>query len=81
MSDKDEAAIRLAHIHYESASTQVVFRAHADVEVSRGVDEPIKLLEVNQDTIPSGIVPLHFGPVPESGINYDSVIIEVTPEE
>jgi len=38
-------------------------------------------LEVNEATIPSGIVPLHFDAHPESGIDYPSVIIEVTPEE
>ena len=42
---------------------------------------PIKLLEINIDTSPSGIMPLHFGPVPGSGIPYPSVIVEVTPDE
>ena len=43
--------------------------------------EPIKLLEVNQDTTAEGIRPVFFGPHAASGIFYSSVIIEVTPEE
>ena len=43
--------------------------------------EPIKLLEVNADTVASGIMPLHFGAAPASGIPYPSIIIEVTPDE
>ena len=42
---------------------------------------PIKLLEINIDTAPSGIMPLRFRPVPGSGIPYPSVIVEVTPDE
>jgi hypothetical protein len=38
-------------------------------------------LEVNADTVPTGVVPLHFGPAPASGIPYPSVIVEVTPGE
>ena len=41
----------------------------------------VKLLEVNADTAPSGILPLYFGPVASSGIPYPSVIVEVTPDE
>jgi hypothetical protein len=46
-----------------------------------GVGEPIKLLQVNTDTAPSGILPLHFGAMPAAGIPYASVVIEVTPAE
>ncbi len=83
MSDKAEAAERLARIHYQSASTSLVFSCSASVAVGSedSPDEPIKLLEVDEQTIPSGIVPLRFGPVPEQDINCSSVIIEVTPEE
>jgi hypothetical protein len=38
-------------------------------------------LEVNQNTIASGIVPIQFGAVPASGIHYASIILEITPEE
>ncbi len=81
MSDQAEAANRLAQIHYQSMSTSAVYVAHASVELRDQADEPIKLLEVDEETIPSGIVPLRFAPLPESGILYRSVIIEVTPEE
>jgi hypothetical protein len=43
--------------------------------------EPIKLLEVNRNTIASGIVPLHFGPHAATGVCYPTVIVEITPEE
>lgn len=39
------------------------------------------LLEVNENTIPSGIYPIQFGPAPTSGIHFPSVIVEVTPAE
>ena len=83
MDDRLEVAKRLAQIHYESESTThvYVYCVGGVAGVPDEPDEPIKLLEVNQDTIASGIVPLHFGPVPERGINYPSTIIEVTPEE
>lgn len=43
--------------------------------------EPIKLLEVNENTVPAGVMPLHFGPAPAIGITFPSVIVEVTPDE
>ena len=43
--------------------------------------QPIKLLEVNEATVAAGVMPLHFGPVPASGIPFASVIVEVTPIE
>ena len=36
---------------------------------------------MNENTVPSGIMPLQFGPAPSSGIHYSSVIVEVTPDE
>jgi hypothetical protein len=42
--------------------------------------EPVKLLEVNPETSPSGIVPVVFGPLPPK-YPYPSVVIEVTEEE
>jgi uncharacterized Zn finger protein (UPF0148 family) len=81
-ADKAEAAKELAKKHYEieTGLTQI-FRVtgKAEVEVVRA--EPIKLLEVNENTAPSGVMPLHFGPAPASGIFYPSIIVEVTPAE
>jgi hypothetical protein len=48
-------------------------------EVANG--EPIKLLEVSLDTPETGIMPLHFGPSPASGIPYAPISIEVSPSE
>jgi hypothetical protein len=82
MSDKNEVAIRLAHAHYRiEPSVSQIFRVTAGDAVEAQPDEPIKLLEVNAATIPSGIAPLYFEPLPHGGIDYPTVIIEVTPEE
>ena len=43
--------------------------------------EPIKLLEVNVNTVPVGIDPIYFGAHSGSGIYYPSVIVEITPDE
>lgn len=80
--EKARVAKELAKRHYqvESGLTRVIrFSGAADIEAVPA--EPIKLLEVNAATVPSGVMPLHFGPAPASGILYPSVIIEVTPEE
>lgn len=44
------------------------------------VNEPVKLLEVNPETSPSGIFPIAFGPDPPR-IPFSSVIVEVTEGE
>ena len=44
-------------------------------------DHRIKLLEVNEQTVPTGIVPVGFPAHPASGLHYPSVVIEVTPQE
>ncbi len=82
MPNKDEQARYLARKHYEleDTITQIV-RLTAGEDAETDPDEPIKLLEVNEITIPSGVLPLGFGPVPSAGIHYSSVIIEVTPDE
>ena len=80
--DKAEVARELARMHYqmEFGITQILrFTHRSETEVARA--EPIKLLEVNSNTVPSGVMPLYFGPAPASGIHYPSVIVEVTPDE
>ena len=82
IEDKDRQATELARKHYviEVGVTDVIrFTQNVDVEVRRG--EPIKLLEVNENTVPSGIMPIQFAPSPASGITYPTTIIEVTPQE
>ncbi len=74
--DKSEIAKLLADAHreYEPSITRII-RVIADQE--HVADEPVKLLEVNPETSPSGIVPITFGPHPPR-IPFPSVVIEVT---
>jgi hypothetical protein len=82
MPDKDDVARELATKHFmiEPGITRI-FRITRSADGEFSSTEPIKLLEVNANTVPAGIMPLHFGPVPASGIPYPSVIVEVTPDE
>ncbi|CAN5186536.1 hypothetical protein BH10PLA2_BH10PLA2_28010 [soil metagenome] len=80
--DKALMARELASRHFqvEPGLTHVVrYSSSADLELVPS--EPVKFLEVNQNTVPSGILPLRFGPAPSSGIDFSSIIVEVTPEE
>src|SRR6266536_2554770 len=82
MPTKDEVAERLAQAHYiVEPGIRRIFRVAGGVEAEANPREPIKLLEVNENTVPSGIVPVHFGPHPASGVPFSSQIIEITPEE
>jgi hypothetical protein len=63
------------------AGLQAVFRLTGSAEVEVRPIEPIKLLEVNTNTVASGVLPVQFGPAPASGIPYPSIIVEVSPEE
>jgi hypothetical protein len=82
MPNKDEEAVELARKHYQiETGLKSVFRITGSAEVEFRPNEPIKLLEVNENTVPSGIMPIQFGPSPASGVNFSSIIVEVTPEE
>jgi hypothetical protein len=79
--DKAEVARALAKKHYEAEDgLQRIFRLTGSAELELKPVEPIKLLEVNANTVPSGLLPAGFGPAPASGIPYPSVIVEVSPE-
>ena len=82
MQTKEEEIRYLAGCHYdiESGMNQV-FRIFGPEDVERNPNEPIKLLEVNENTVPAGIMPIGFGPLPSSGLYYSSIIVEVTPDE
>jgi hypothetical protein len=81
MPTKDEEAIKLANKHYQiDGGLTCVIQINSNVTVVQP-DERIILLEVNSSTVPAGIMPLHFSPVPSAGIHYPSVIMEVTPDE
>jgi hypothetical protein len=80
MNEREEAAKQLAQRHYriEPGITEIRTLTSGAIQ---GANEPIKLLEVNENTIASGIMPLRFDAAPASGIPFPSVIIEVTPDE
>ena len=79
---KDEEARRLAQAHFDvETGLTDIFRLKSTPDAEARPDEPIKLLEVNQFTVPSGVMPLQFSPAPDLGIHYPSVIVEVTPDE
>jgi hypothetical protein len=79
MPEKNEIAKLLAESHraMEPAINRIV-RIVADGEDE--VREPVKLLEVNPATSPSGILPIAFGADPPR-VPYPAVIVEVTEEE
>ena len=87
MPNLDEETRELARRHYAvelGVKDIFVLRDNEDAAVVPG-GRPgagsIKLLEVNENTVPSGIAPIKFGPAPASGIHFSTVIVEVTPEE
>ena len=68
--------------HYQAETgLQSIFLLTGAAEAEVRPVEPIKLLEVNSNTVPSGVLPVQFGPAPASGIPYPSTIVEVSPEE
>lgn len=94
MATKEEEARELAWKHYaveeglkdifllqESAGAAAVRNGQVVQTEETCAGETIRLLEVNENTIPSGIAPIQFGPAPASGIHFPSVIVEVTPAE
>jgi hypothetical protein len=82
MSDKDLAALRLAHFHYAvEPGIRGIYRIRCDDPLEGQPQEPIKLLEVNEDSFPTGVVlPLGFDPIPASG-GFPSIIVPLTPSE
>jgi hypothetical protein len=76
--DLREVAERLAQVHYR---VEPGIRGIYALTSGNPLDRTIRLLEVNPDTIASGIVPVGFGAHPPSGIHFPSVIVEVTPRE
>ena len=65
MSDKEEVARKLAHKHYDiEPGISRIFKLRDEAELEETSATPIKLLEVNADTPPSGIIPLYLGPFP-----------------
>ncbi|HVJ68731.1 MAG TPA: hypothetical protein VM510_12135 [Caulifigura sp.] len=82
MDSKTSNAKKLAQMHFSvEPGMKQIFRLYASESKEGHQDEPVKLLEVNEFTVPTGIMPLYFGPSPASGIMFSSMILEVTPEE
>ena len=80
MTSKDEAARYLARIHFEVEPGMThIFRVRGSEEAELREKEPLKLLEVNEDTVPAGVLPLYFSARPD--IPFPMVIIEITPDE
>jgi hypothetical protein len=72
----------LAEAHYAiEPGIELILQVLASSDLEADPKEPIKLLEVNQNTTADGIRPVFFGPHVASGILYPSVIVEVTPGE
>lgn len=79
---KEAVARRLAEAHYAiEPGIELIVQLVTPLAREADAKEPIKLLEVNQDTTADGIHPLFFGPHAASGIFYPSIIVEVTPDE
>ncbi len=82
MDDKKRVAKKLADFHYQAEpGITRIFTIWGKPEHEALPNTPIKLLEVNTQTSPSGVMPLHFGPCHAIGIPYPTVIVEVTPDE
>ena len=79
---KDTAAEYLAQAHYAvEPGIRLIVRLESSPDAESSSKEPIKLLEVNENTTTDGIRPVFFGAHPASGVPYPSVIVEVTPGE
>ena len=82
MVTKEEVLKKLAESHYRiEPGITSIYTLWEKPEYEALASTPVKLLEVNANTVESGVMPLGFDPVPMSGIPYPSVIVEVTPAE
>jgi hypothetical protein len=79
MAEKDEVAQRLADAHRDAEPWIVRIVRLMSRNEAEG-REPVKLLEVNPATSPSGVLPIAFAPDPP-GVPFPSVVVEVTPDE
>ena len=82
MPTRESVARQLADLHFSiDPSIHRIFRYVAANETDEDMEEPIKLLEISEETLPAGIIPIYFGPRPAKGFPYSMVIVEITPEE
>jgi hypothetical protein len=78
MNNKNEVARRLADA-YRQVEPSIVSIVRIEGPSEESPAEPVKLLEVNPDTPPAGIVPVSFGS--DGQVPFASIVVEVTPEE
>ena len=78
MRTKLEDLQTLADAHHELDSGIVMIATIVSPEES-SEDEPVKLLEVNENSVACGVFPVSFGP--GGSICHSSTIVEVTPGE
>jgi hypothetical protein len=77
---KMDAAGKLAKAHFRVDPQ--VRRIHLiQPSHDQNPDEPIKLLEVVEGSLECGILPVGFVPDPAHGMDYPSVVVEVSPRE
>ena len=80
MLTKEEAAAEIAEFTYlVDEETRAICRAFAADEDAP--EEPLKLLKVNADTPPMGILPLHFPPKVSEGMAFSYELVVITPAE
>ena len=85
--DKSAAAKEWAEGTYETNYSEKIFRLVGTKEEEASPDEPIKMLEVDPDTIPVGIEGLYFGKGRGHKADnfwltaYSWVLIAITPDE
>ncbi len=78
MKTKQDIAQELAAAHSGSEDSVIrILRLTSEREDQD--DEPIKLLEVNVETVPSGVMPVYFGPTDD--VPFASVAVELTGSE
>ncbi|MCP4109126.1 MAG: hypothetical protein GY749_26950 [Desulfobacteraceae bacterium] len=78
MKNREDAARYMVTDLFEMEDSVIeVLRVISEGEESP--NEPIKLLEVTEMTVKTGIIPVYFGPSDDNP--YPQVIIEITPDE
>ena len=80
IASKEDVALDLARSHAEAEpGIKFIYRL---ITANEGSDaEPIKLLEVNENTVEQGIEPIRFGPDEAGGVYFASVVVDVSPRE
>ena len=80
---KEEYARELAQRHFAvEPGMKRIFRLLKPGEDEQDLHEPLKLLEVDEETVAAGVQPLGFGAHTAQGRSYPPVVvIVVTPDE